>query len=202
MDRIPPLYWIGWCSRDLRRRPDGWYWTHAESAANLVDIRGTGGGPYQLIDVEDGTLVGTMDAAHAMSQGHPGAIYIHQNAQYVVEFLSEGERVILLSRAYPDYYTRAIESTEVRILAERARVSYGAPNAIGERFPANMIPARLLLERLFPPSLFPANRSSPRSPCTAGRFRSPTRSPAIGASPFTAANTWAKRHNPCRRKCS
>lgn len=111
----------------LRRRPDGWYWTHAESAAELVDIRGTGGGPYQLIDAEDGTLVGTMDAAHAMSQGHPGAIYIHQNAQYVVESLSEGERVILLSRVYPDYYTRAIESTEVRILAERARVSYGAP---------------------------------------------------------------------------
>ena len=124
----------------LRRRPDGWYWTHAESAANLVDIRGTGGGPYQLIDVEDGTLVGTMDAAHAMSQGHPGAIYIHQNAQYVVEFLSEGERVILLSRAYPDYYTRAIESTEVRILAERARVSYGAPNAIGGAIPGKHDP--------------------------------------------------------------
>lgn len=112
----------------LRRRADGWYWTHSESAADLVDIRGTGGGPYQLIDAVDGTLVGTMDAAHAMSQGHPGAIYIHQNAQYVVESLSEGERVILLSRVYPDFYTRAIETTEVRILAERARVSYGTQN--------------------------------------------------------------------------
>ena len=124
----------------LRRRPDGWYWTHAESAADLVDIRGTGGGPYQLIDAEDGTLVGTMDAAHAMSQGHPGAIYIHQNAQYVVESLSEGERVILLSRIYPDYYTRAIESTEVRILAERARVNYGAQNAVGEAIPGETAP--------------------------------------------------------------
>ena len=123
----------------LRRRPDGWYWTHAESAAELVDIRGTGGGPYQLIDTEDGTLVGTMDAAHAMSQGHPGAIYIHQSAQYVVESLSEGERVILLSRVYPDYYTRAIESTEVRILAERARVSYGAQN-VGEAVPGEPAP--------------------------------------------------------------
>lgn len=123
----------------LRRRPDGWYWTHAESAAELVDIRGTGGGPYQLIDTEDGTLVGTMDAAHAMSQGHPGAIYIHQSAQYVVESLSEGERVILLSRVYPDYYTRAVESTEVRILAERARVSYGAQN-VGEAVPSELAP--------------------------------------------------------------
>ena len=125
----------------LRRRPDGWYWTHAESAAELVDIRGTGGGPYQLIDAEDGTLVGTMDAAHAMSQGHPGAIYIHQSAQYVVESLSEGERVILLSRVYPDYYTRAIESTEVRILAERARVSYGVQNAVGEAIPGETAPS-------------------------------------------------------------
>ena len=112
----------------LRRRADGWYWTHAEPAADLVDIRGTGGGLYQLIDAEDGALVGTMDAAHAMSQGHPGAVYIHQNVLYVVESLSEGERVILLSRANPDFYTRAIETTEVRILAERARVSYGTQN--------------------------------------------------------------------------
>ena len=125
----------------LRRRPDGWYWTHAESAADLVDIRGTGGGPYQLIDAEDGTLVGTMDAAHAMSQGHPGAIYIHQSVQYVVESLSEGERVILLSHVYPDYYTRAVESTEVRILAERARVSYGAHNMVGEAVPGEPVPA-------------------------------------------------------------
>lgn len=124
----------------LRRRPDGWYWTHAESAADLVDIRGTGGGPYQLIDAEDGTLVGTMDAAHAMSQGHPGAIYIHQSAQYVVESLSEGERVIMLSRVYPDYYTRAVENTEVRILAERARVSYGVPAGITGQDVANTVP--------------------------------------------------------------
>ena len=45
-----------------------------------------------------------------MSQGHPGAIYIHQSAQYVVESLSEDERVILLNRATPDFYTRAIRN--------------------------------------------------------------------------------------------
>ena len=36
----------------------------------------TGGGPYQLIDAEDGSLIGTMDSAAGMTQGHPGAIYI------------------------------------------------------------------------------------------------------------------------------
>ena len=144
----------------LRRRPDGWYWTHAESAADLVDIRGTGGGPYQLIDAEDGTLVGTMDAAHAMSQGHPGAIYIHQNAQYVVESLSEGERVILLSRVYPDYYTRAVESTEVRILAERARVSYGAQNAVGEAVPAETAPGASVPAETAPGASVPVESAS------------------------------------------
>ena len=108
----------------LRRRADGWYWTHAESATNLVDLRATGGGPYQLIDAEDGSLIGTMDSAQAMTQGHPGAIYIHQNAQYLVESLDEAARVILLSRVYPDYYTRAIEATEVKILQEKAGVRY------------------------------------------------------------------------------
>ena len=60
-----------------------------------------------------------------MTQGHPGAIYIHQNAQYLVESLDEAARVILLSRVYPDYYTRAIEATEVKILQEKAGVRYG-----------------------------------------------------------------------------
>lgn len=113
----------------LRRRADGWYWTHAESATNLVDLRATGGGPYQLIDAEDGSLIGTMDSAQAMTQGHPGAIYIHQNAQYLVESLDEAARVILLSRVYPDYYTRAIEATEVKILQEKAGVRYGFDGA-------------------------------------------------------------------------
>ena len=69
----------------LRRRADVWYWTHAESAADLVDIRGTGGGLYQLIDGQEGTLVGTMDAAHAMSQGHPRTVYSPERSLYVVE---------------------------------------------------------------------------------------------------------------------
>ncbi|WP_368660885.1 DEAD/DEAH box helicase [Rothia sp. (in: high G+C Gram-positive bacteria)] len=116
----------------LRARPDGWYWTHAESAAQLVDLRGTGGAPFQLID-QDGTLVGTMDREQALTQGHPGAIYLHQGKQYLVESWDEQSKVILLSRAHPDYYTKALESTQVRVLQEKARVSFsafGIPEAV------------------------------------------------------------------------
>lgn len=113
----------------LRRRADGWYWTHAESAATRVDMRTTGGVPYQLVGAADGTVIGSMDAAQAMTQGHPGAIYTHQGAHYLVETLNEAARVITLARVHPDYYTQAVEVSEVKVLHEKQAVRFTTAQA-------------------------------------------------------------------------
>ena len=55
----------------LRRRASGWYWTHAESAARLTDLRGTGGSPVRVVESPTGRLLGTVDAAAADSTLHP-----------------------------------------------------------------------------------------------------------------------------------
>ncbi|WP_237202434.1 Zn-binding domain-containing protein [Rothia endophytica] len=108
----------------LRRRPTGWFWTHPESASALVSLRG-GSSPLQIIEVETGAVVGTMDGGSAHAQGHPGAIYTHQGETFLVEDLDEENRVIAVSRATPDYYTQARDITEVTVLATDQTVEQG-----------------------------------------------------------------------------
>lgn len=100
----------------LRKRATGWFWTHPESAADLVSLRG-GDSPLQIIDIDTGTVVGTLDGSSAHTQGHPGAIYTHQGETYLVEELDEDNRVVAVSRVNPDYYTQARDITEITVLA-------------------------------------------------------------------------------------
>ncbi len=110
----------------LRRRATGWFWTHPENAADVVDLRGGGGSPLQIIEVETGTVVGTMDASQALHQGHPGAIYLHQSTTYFVEDLDLENRVVAVSQVNPDYFTQSRDLTEVKVLAEERSERWGA----------------------------------------------------------------------------
>ncbi|MBO1753055.1 DEAD/DEAH box helicase [Actinotalea sp. BY-33] len=106
----------------LRRRPSGWYWTHAESAVGLTDLRGTGGDPVRVVEQRTGRLLGTVDAAAADSTVHPGAVYVHQGETYVVEDLDlEGSVAVVRPRTV-DYgtWSRWLTSIEIRgVRAER-----------------------------------------------------------------------------------
>ncbi len=100
----------------LRRRPSGWYWTHAEQAARLTDLRGTGGDPVRVVEAVTGRLLGTVDSAAADSTVHAGAVYVHQGATYVVADLSLQDGVALVDRRDVDYGTwaRWVTTTEIR----------------------------------------------------------------------------------------
>lgn len=109
----------------LRRRPAGWFWTHPESAHDLVDLRSAGGGPVTVVDVEDGTMLGTMDSPQTHYQAHTGAIYVHQGTTYLVEELDEAEHCVLVSRTRPEYYTQARDITSVQVLDVARRETWG-----------------------------------------------------------------------------
>lgn len=109
----------------LRKRATGWFWTHPESAQEMIDMRG-GGAPLQIIEVDTGSVVGTIGAGQVFSQGHPGAVYTHQGTQYLVEDLDFENRIVAVSRAHPDYYTTARDLTEVTIL-NTERTQYWGP---------------------------------------------------------------------------
>ncbi|MCD1146201.1 DUF1998 domain-containing protein [Kocuria sp. LUK] len=113
-------------SGHLRRRPTGWFWTAAESAAGLVSLRSGAGGPVRIVETGTGTVLGTVDAGQAHYQAHPGAVYVHQGRTYVVDDLDEEGAVAAVTRAHPDYYTTARDITQVTVVAEEQAQRWGA----------------------------------------------------------------------------
>jgi DEAD/DEAH box helicase domain-containing protein len=120
----------GW----LRARPGGWYWTRPERAADLTDLRGSGGSPVRIVEAATGRLLGQVDAAAAHSTVHEGAVYLHQGATYVVESLDLERAIAVVNAKEPGYTTHARDASQLRITAEergeqwsrQVRLAYGA----------------------------------------------------------------------------
>ncbi|AOY69951.1 helicase [Paenarthrobacter ureafaciens] len=109
----------------LRKRPAGWFWTHSESAAGMVNLRADGGGPVSIVDAETGSLLGTMDSPQTHYQAHTGAIYVHQGESYLVEELNEGDHCVMVRRVNPDFYTTARDVTQIEVLDTNRSVQWG-----------------------------------------------------------------------------
>ncbi|QGQ18569.1 DEAD/DEAH box helicase [Cellulomonas sp. JZ18] len=109
----------------LRRRPSGWYWTHAEPASRMTDLRGAGGQPVRVVELDTGRLLGTVDAASADATVHPGAVYVHLGATYVVDELHLEDGVALATRRDVDHGTWARWVTSTEIVDVEREVAWG-----------------------------------------------------------------------------
>ncbi|MBE7698706.1 DEAD/DEAH box helicase [Oerskovia sp. Sa1BUA8] len=114
----------------LRRRASGWYWTHAQSAAAMTDLRGSGGSPVRVVESGTGRLLGTVDAASADGSVHDGAVYVHQGVSYVVETLDLRDGVALVARRDVDFGTWSRSVTEISIHGISDRDTGEAPAAV------------------------------------------------------------------------
>ncbi len=86
----------------LRKRPHGWFWTDRSRAADLADIRSSGGQQVQLVEAGTGRVVGTVDGGRAHGTAHPGAVYVHRGETYLVRELDLDDHVAVLERDDPD----------------------------------------------------------------------------------------------------
>jgi DEAD/DEAH box helicase domain-containing protein len=116
----------------LRRRPQGWYWTHPEQASALTDIRSGSGRPFSLVEGSTGRVVGTVDGGSAHATAHAGAVYVHRGETWLVDSLDLDDRVAMIGRAEVDFSTTARELTDISIERELdhrawedARLSFG-----------------------------------------------------------------------------
>jgi DEAD/DEAH box helicase domain-containing protein len=109
----------------LRRRSTGLFWTRPERASDLADIRGTGGTPVELVEAETGRLLGLVDAGASHAAAHPGAVYLHQGASYLVDSLDLDNHVALLHPADPDWTTYARDVTDIRVLDTEQTTAWG-----------------------------------------------------------------------------
>ena len=111
----------------LRKRPRGWFAVHKatdevaelnpDTAHHLVNLRGGSGSEFLIVDISDGRLLGTIDSARAMSQVHPGAVYLHQGESFVIDELDVDEQLALARPETPEYTTFARSDTDIRITA-------------------------------------------------------------------------------------
>lgn len=109
----------------LRRRQDAWYWTDRRRAADLADLRSSGGGQIQLFEADTGRLVGTVDEGRALSTVHEGAVYLHRSETWLVESLDLEEKVASMRRAVVDHSTSAREITDIAIRSQRSTRQWG-----------------------------------------------------------------------------
>jgi DEAD/DEAH box helicase domain-containing protein len=110
----------------LRRRPRGWFWTDRRPAADLADIRSSGGQAVQLLEAATGRVVGTVDGGRAHGSAHTGAVYLHRGETWVVRELDLEDHVAILERRDPGYSTSARETTEISIVGEREHRVWGS----------------------------------------------------------------------------
>ncbi|MDP9318025.1 MAG: DEAD/DEAH box helicase, partial [Actinomycetota bacterium] len=116
----------------LRRRTRGWFWTRRDRAADLADIRSSGGNPVRVVEASTGRLVGTVDTAAADTSVHAGAVYVHFGETYLVESYDVVDGIALVDKANPDYSTSARVRTEIGVVEpgltsgwDEGKISFG-----------------------------------------------------------------------------
>lgn len=92
------------------------HWKRREPPGRSLDIRSLGGGTYTIVDETTGAVLGTVDAARAFHQVHPGAVYLHQGDNFEVTALHLDTQVAQVVAARGDYYTSARDISDIRIL--------------------------------------------------------------------------------------
>lgn len=95
----------------------GKWFSSRGSPQRAVSLREAGEG-YSILEAGSGRLIGTIDGLRAFRDCHPGAVYLHHGASFVVEDLSWAERKILVREEEVDHYTQVHYDTETEILEE------------------------------------------------------------------------------------
>ncbi|MGQ4561518.1 DEAD/DEAH box helicase [Dermabacteraceae bacterium P7054] len=109
----------------LRKRPHGWFWTHAQSAHALTDLRGSGGQPVRIIETGTGQMLGTVDAGSAHEQVHDGAVYLHRGRTFVIDHLDVKNAVAFAHRDNPLVSTHPQNVSEIRVIGVEETVELG-----------------------------------------------------------------------------
>lgn len=108
----------------LRKRPSGWFWTRRERAADLADLRGSGG-TVTIVDHAGGDVIGTIDAASADAQVHTGAVYTHQGVDFLVDEYCPEDDVALVRRTHVPYWTLSLSETDIHVIREQNSLTWG-----------------------------------------------------------------------------
>jgi DEAD/DEAH box helicase domain-containing protein len=100
---------------ELVRRRDAWHDRGKDAPHLTVDVRAGGGHVFTIVVEDTGEVIGTADEHRAFATLHPGAVYLHLGEQYLVQELDLVQRIALVRRADPDFYTQARDVTDIAV---------------------------------------------------------------------------------------
>ncbi|QDP98550.1 DEAD/DEAH box helicase [Microlunatus elymi] len=110
----------------VRKRPGGWFWPRPERAVDAIDLRGSGGPVIEIVELDSGRVLGTVDQAAADGTVHPGAVYLHQGDSYLVDELDHDACEALVRPAKPGYYTQPRGSHDIEVVEEQRSRPFGS----------------------------------------------------------------------------
>ena len=111
-----------------------WHWTSDTYPADAVSLRSISSDNFLVVDITgDHAVIAEVAFTAALTTLHEKAIYLHEARQYQVERFDYGGREAYVRRVDSDYFTDAIDYTQVKELEEFASAHLnGAKSAHGD----------------------------------------------------------------------
>ena len=109
----------------LRRRGNRLFWTRPGRAVDAIDLRSAAGKGIDIIDRSTGRVIGVVDEAAGDRTVHPGAVYLHQGDQWLIDEYDPAEHHALVHQGLPGYWTQPQSASTVRIIQEEKRRDFG-----------------------------------------------------------------------------
>ncbi len=103
----------------LHRSAGAWHWTQQSYPADAVSLRAVSSDNFVVVDITgEARVIAEVAFTAALTTLHEKAIYLHESRQFHVERFDYEERKAYVKQVDCDYYTDAIDYTQVKTLAE------------------------------------------------------------------------------------
>ncbi|MGB9907320.1 MAG: DEAD/DEAH box helicase [Candidatus Saccharicenans sp.] len=101
----------------LHHTQNKWFWTSEAYPADAISLRSISSDNFVVVDItEKPRVIAEVDFSSALTTLHPKAIYICEGEQYFVEEFDYDQRKAYVKKTEVDYFTDAIDYTNVKIL--------------------------------------------------------------------------------------
>jgi DEAD/DEAH box helicase domain-containing protein len=113
----------------LHRSSGAWHWTSDSYPADATSLRSVSSDNFVVVDITgEAQVIADVSFTTALTTLHEKAIYLHEARQYHVERFDYQERKAYVKQVDCDYYTDAIDYTQVKALEEFASDAF--PSAV------------------------------------------------------------------------
>jgi DEAD/DEAH box helicase domain-containing protein len=111
----------------LHHSAGAWHWTSDTYPADATSLRSVTSDNFVVVDITgEPKVIAEVSFPVALTSLHEKAIYLHEARQYHVERFDYDERKAYVKSVDCDYYTDAIDYTQVKVLEEFEREAVGA----------------------------------------------------------------------------